>query len=302
MYKRKSQLDTRSVLDLLQKNGIHYEWNNSIKRFRTFSSIQNQKKESISWIRDRLPERVTMQCTNLVSDFRFQNPLEDIAIIKVEDPRYVFAMILEEFFARSNTQDYISAKSSVDKSVKIGKHCFIDDFVRVGKNCVIGENVRLYANVSLYDNVRIYDDVIIHSGTVIGADGYGYVKNKDGIYEKMPQLGGVVIERNVEIGANTCIDRGTIDDTIIGEGTKIDNLCHIAHNVIIGKNCMIVANSEISGSVILGDHVWIAPCVTIKEGIKIGDNSFIGFKSLVLEDVPPNSLAYGHPAKITIRE
>jgi len=161
----------------------------------------------------------------------------------------------------------------------------------------IGEGTKIYANVTIYKDVKIGKNCIIHSGAVIGTDGFGYEQEADGSRFKIAHLGGVIIGDNVEIGANTCIDRGTLSDTIIEDGVKIDNLVHIAHNVHIKKNVVIIANAMIAGSVIIGEGAWIAPSSSIREGKKIGDGALVGLGSVVIKDVPIGSTVMGVPAK-----
>lgn len=161
----------------------------------------------------------------------------------------------------------------------------------------IGDGTIIYANVTIYKGVKIGKNCIIHSGTVIGSDGFGYEQDKDGGWFKIAHLGSVVIGDNVEIGANTCIDRGTLSDTIIEDGVKIDNLVHIAHNVHVKKKAVIIANAMIAGSVVIGESAWIAPSSSIREGKKIGNNALVGLGSVVVKDVLPNTIVMGVPAK-----
>jgi UDP-3-O-[3-hydroxymyristoyl] glucosamine N-acyltransferase len=136
----------------------------------------------------------------------------------------------------------------------------------------------------------------LHGGVVVGSDGFGYVKNENTIY-KFPQLGKVVIEENVEIGANTTIDRGSLEDTVIGAGSKIDNLCHIAHNVKIGKNLIMAAQSGIAGSTVIEDNVTISGQVAVTDNVRIGRNVVIGGKSVVIGHVKENEVVWGCPAR-----
>ena len=133
--------------------------------------------------------------------------------------------------------------------------------------------------------------------TTIGGTGFGYEKNTDGEFELFPHIGGVRIEKNVDIGANTCIDRGTLGNTIIGAGSKIDNLVHIAHNVKIGRNCAIIAHSMIGGSTVINDNCWVAPSACVRDGISIGSNSIIGLGSVVVKPIPDNEVWAGNPAR-----
>jgi UDP-3-O-[3-hydroxymyristoyl] glucosamine N-acyltransferase len=167
----------------------------------------------------------------------------------------------------------------------------------VHSDTTIGDGTKIYANVSIYAGVKIGKNCTIHSGSTIGADGFGYEQDQNGTWFKIAHLGGVVIGDNVEIGANTCIDRGTLGDTIIDDGTKIDNLVHIAHNVHVKKNAMIIANAMVAGSAVIGEGAWIAPSSSIREGRKIGDRALIGLGSVVVKDVAPGITVMGVPAK-----
>ena len=162
----------------------------------------------------------------------------------------------------------------------------------------IGDNVFIENNVIIDNKVCIGENTIIHSGVVIGKEGFGYFKNDDGISIKVPHFGGVEIGHDVEIGANTCIDRGTLDDTIIGDYVKIDNLCHIAHNVIIGKRTKITAMSLLAGSSELGDECYLAPGVIVKNQVKIGARCIIGMGAMVLKDVEDQKVIVGSPGKV----
>jgi UDP-3-O-[3-hydroxymyristoyl] glucosamine N-acyltransferase len=139
--------------------------------------------------------------------------------------------------------------------------------------------------------------VIIHAGTVIGADGFGYERNDGGELEKFPHLGHVVLEDNVEVGSNTCIDRGTLGDTIIREGAKIDNLVHIAHNVVVGRHAVVIAHAMIGGSTRIGDYAWVAPCACVRDVVSIGDRAMIGLGAVVVRDVPDGATVMGIPAR-----
>jgi len=170
----------------------------------------------------------------------------------------------------------IGAMAMIGKNAQIGKGSIIHNSVTIGENVVLGDNVEIHAQVAVFSNVKIGNNVIIDMGTIVGSSGFGY-ETADGIHHKIPQIGSVVIADNVEIGANCTIDRGTITDTVIGEGTKIDNLVQVAHNVKIGKGCLIAAQTGISGSVDIGDFCIFAGQVGVNNGIKIGARSiFIG--------------------------
>jgi UDP-3-O-[3-hydroxymyristoyl] glucosamine N-acyltransferase len=167
--------------------------------------------------------------------------------------------------------------------------------VVIGDKCALGDNVKIYPNVSIYKGINIGNNVIIHSGTVIGSDGFGFIPKDDKIY-KVPQLCGVKIEDDVEIGANVCIDRGAFTDTIIGRGTKLDNLVQIAHNCRIGKNVMIAGQSGIAGSTVIGDNTMMGGNVGISDHAVIGKNVKIAAKSAVKGEVSDGATIMGYPA------
>jgi len=223
-------------------------------------------------------------------------------VIDPEVKDEAFIKLLLMFDSKKPNDKIISEKASVSEDAVLGDNVSIKDFViicennvigdetqigsnsYIGENCRIGKNCIIHQNVTVYPNTIIEDNVILYAGAVIGSDGFGY-SNIKGINRKIPQIGGVYIEKNVEIGANSTVDRSTIRYTRIGENTKIDNLVHIGHNVKIGKNTVICALCGISGSVKIGDNVIIAGAVGIKDHVIIEDNVTIGAKSGVMDKV-----------------
>lgn len=190
---------------------------------------------------------------------------------------------------------FVGAFSYISEKAKIGNGTQIQPQVFIGKNVKIGDNCIIYSGAKIYDYCVIGDNCIIHSNSVIGSDGFGFQPTKDG-YQKIPQLGNVVLENNVEIGSNCSIDRGTIGSTIIGEGTKIDNLIQIAHNVKIGKNNVIAAQAGIAGSTVIGDWNMIGGQTGIVGHIKIGNQVRIQAQSGVNASVEDGQTLYGSPA------
>ena len=190
---------------------------------------------------------------------------------------------------------YVGAFTCVSEKVKIGDGSQIYPQVFVGKNVKIGKNCVLYSGVRIYDYCVIGDNCIVHSNTVIGSDGFGFQPTKDG-YQKIPQLGNVILEDNVEIGSNCSIDRGTIGSTIIGKGTKIDNLIQIAHNVKIGQNNVIAAQTGIAGSTVIGDWNQIGGQVGIVGHIQIGNQVKIQAQSGINSSAKDGEILYGSPA------
>ncbi len=190
----------------------------------------------------------------------------------------------------------IGPQVSIEENVSIGDNTIIESGCVIKRNCSIGGLCHLYPRVVLYENTLLKENVVLHAGIVVGSDGFGYVKDKDTIY-KFPQLGKVIIEENVEIGANTSIDRGSLGDTIIGANTKIDNLCHIAHNVKIGRNVLMAAQCGIAGGTVIGDNVMMSGQIAVIDNIRIGNNVVIGGKSGIIGHVEDNAVLWGSPAR-----
>lgn len=237
-------------------------------------------------------------------------------LIRVPDAYSSFAVLLTAYseMAKANLTG-IEQPSVVDSTVTMGENIYIGAFTYVGHHAVIGDNVKLYPQVYLGNNVTIGDDsilfpgvkihhdcvigskVVIHAGSVIGGDGFGFAPQTDGSFKKVPQIGNVVIEDNVEIGANTTIDRATIGSTIIKSGAKLDNLIQIAHNVEVGNNTVIAAQSGVSGSARIGKNVMIGGQAGIVGHIQIADGSKINAQSGVGKSIKtPNTAVTGSPA------
>jgi len=238
---------------------------------------------------------------------------KEISLLVAKNPYLAFAKALEILKAKKpeykkGIDKNAVVLSPVPESVSIGAFCYIDKNVKIGENVVlmpcvyvgegaeIGEGTFIYPNVSIREGVKIGKNCIIHCGTVIGSDGYGYV-TIDGRHTKIPQTGTVEIHDNVEIGANVTIDRATIEATVIGEGTKIDNLVQIAHNVKIGKHCLIVAQVGIAGSTKIGDFVTVAGQAGIAGHLNIGNRVVIGAQAGVIGNVPDGEVVSGFPAR-----
>ena len=190
---------------------------------------------------------------------------------------------------------YIGAFAYIGENVRLGENVSIYPNSYIGDNVVIGDNTTIYAGVKVYADCKIGKDCIIHSGAVIGADGFGFAKEGD-VFKKIPQLGNVVIENNVEIGANTTIDRAVMDSTIIRQGVKLDNLIQVAHNVEIGKNTVMAAQSGIAGSAKIGENCIFGGQAAVIGHLKIGDNVSIGGQSGVVSNIKDGKTILGSPA------
>lgn len=234
-------------------------------------------------------------------------------LIRVANARVAVARVLPVFFPPDQHPPGIHPSASIadsaqiDPSAHIGPNCVVGARVRlgarsvlmggshIGRDCQIGDDVCLFPNVVIYAQSRIGHRVIIHAGTVIGSDGYGYVFD-EGRHRKMLQVGNVIIQDDVEIGANAAIDRGALGATVIGQGTKIDNLVHIAHNVTIGRHCLVMGQVGFAGSTRLGDYCVIASQSGIAGHLTLGNQATVGAKSGVMRDIPDKGTVLGIPA------
>lgn len=190
---------------------------------------------------------------------------------------------------------YVGAFAYIGRGAKIGKGSMIYPHAYVGDGVVIGENCQIYPKVTIYHGCRLGNNVTIHAGSVIGADGFGFAPNTEG-YEKIPQIGIVVIEDNVEIGANTCIDRSTMGQTLIRKGVKLDNLIQVAHNVEIGENTVMSAQVGVAGSEKIGSWCMVGGQVGFSGHHKVGDKVMIGAQSGILGDLKDGEVVMGYPA------
>jgi UDP-3-O-[3-hydroxymyristoyl] glucosamine N-acyltransferase len=250
--------------------------------------------------------------TAIIADKRFLSAKK--ILIQVPNARVAFAKVLALFFpepkfsAGIHPTAVIAATAKIDPTAHIGPHCVIGERVHIGARTVlqagnfvgddskITDDTNIFPNVTLYARTEIGSRVRIHAGTTIGSDGFGYVPDGGG-HRKIPQIGNVIIGDDVEIGANVTIDRGALGATVIGKGTKIDNLVQIAHNVQLGEHCLLIAHAAIAGSSKLGNYVVVAGQAGIVGHMKIGNNVIIAGQSGVMTDIPDGGKFWGTPAQ-----
>jgi UDP-3-O-[3-hydroxymyristoyl] glucosamine N-acyltransferase len=290
-------------------------------RVSGIGSLESAKKDEISFAAGPKYAKLlsgTKACAVIMDYESLKQELPknlEFIILDSKNPYLSFAEATQLFYGESEKSEYakfdgqffIGKTSSagnntiifpgafIGEGASIGDNCRIMSSSFIGENAVIGDNVIIYPNVTVYGNSKIGNNCIIHAGSVIGSDGFGYARDKSG-YVKIIHSGYTEIEDNVEIGANVTIDRGAVDFTRIGSGTKIDNLVQIAHNVIIGKNCVIAAQTGIAGSAVIGDNATIGGQVGISGHISIGNNVIIAAQSGVSGNIKDNEIISGSPA------
>ncbi len=236
------------------------------------------------------------------------------ALIRVPSARIAFAKVLPLFFPEPtyvpgiHPTAVVASTAKVDASAHVGPQCVVGEGasigpravllaqVYVGPQCVVGEESLLFPHVALYAGTTLGHRVRIHAGTVIGSDGFGYVQD-GGVHRKVPQIGNVIIRDDVEIGANVTVDRGALGPTVIGKGSKVDNLVQIAHNVNIGEHCIVVSQTGISGSTRLGDYVVLAGQVGLAGHLRIGNRATVAAQSGVMSSIPDGEKWFGYPAQ-----
>jgi len=294
------QWDIKSILTGLK---LSYKVEgNSKKRIRGVSSLKSATQDDLSFCSDDGKEAVksisqssagVILCKKNLSGL--VRPKRGAQLIFIDNPRYVFVNVVNKTLKKRDMVG-ISENAVISKTAKIGSRCYIGEYTVIGENCKIGNDTMIYDRVSLVGDCVVGDRCIIHSGVTIGDDGFAFERDDKGL-QQFPHFGKVLIGDDVEICANSHIARGSLSDTVVGKGTKIDALVHISHNVVIGKKCEITAGAVIGGSTVLGDSSWIGLNATLKNRIKVGNKVIVASGASVIHDVPSGDVVAGVPAK-----
>ena len=223
---------------------------------------------------------------------------EQVSLVVVPNARAAFRQVLETFF-KKEVPAGIHPTAIIHPDAVLPGDCYVGAYAVIEAGCRMGKGVRIGHHSVISSSTIIEDEVLIGTHCSIGGDGFGYEKDAAGHYRQIPHIGYVHIKKGVDIGNQVCIDRGTLGPTTIGPYCRIDNLVHIAHNVQIGKDTLVIAQAMIAGSCEIGNNVWIAPCAAILNKIKIADNAIIGMGAVVLRDVQEGETVIGNPARVT---
>jgi UDP-3-O-[3-hydroxymyristoyl] glucosamine N-acyltransferase len=275
--------------------------------------IEDAKEGHVTFVAKKklLPLLAESKASAVIVDHEVET---NMAQIVMANPMLAFAKLLHVFHPETKPKPHIDSRAALGQNVTIGTGVTVSPFVSIGDNvtigdgallypgvvvgpdCRIGDDAVLHPNVTLYRNTILGHRVILHAGVVIGADGFGYVPDETGQHNKIPQIGQVVIEDDVEIGANTCIDRATVGRTTVKRGTKIDNLVQIAHNCTIGEHSILVSQVGMAGSCTLGHHVVLAGQAGLADHVTIGDQAVLAAQSGTFRDVESKAVQGGSPS------
>jgi UDP-3-O-[3-hydroxymyristoyl] glucosamine N-acyltransferase len=312
------------VVSILSNLGVKYSIYSSKEDFDSTSiygvkDIKSASSEDLSFCSLDDAEKAIMAisksnakviiCHQSLENLVYPRSGKQQSLIFVKNPRMVVMKIINGIYyspsvnrkKRTLRNDKIVVApltSTISKSARIGECCSIGNFTKIGDRCIIGDNTVVGDHVIIEQNTRIGKNCIIQPGTVIGADGFAYERLEDTLeLQRFPHIGGVVLGNNVEICSNCSIARGSLSDTVIGEGTKLDALVHVAHNVEIGRHCALTAGTIIGGSTRIGDMCWTGLNSTVKHKVKIGNKVIIGSGASVINDIDDEDIVAGVPAK-----
>jgi UDP-3-O-[3-hydroxymyristoyl] glucosamine N-acyltransferase len=296
----------RDIVEFLEARGLsaRVAWGSGVEADATVSGVrtdQDARGGDLAW----LSPKAAAAAPDRVAEFRGSvliAPAEPVAangaavVIACENPKLAFTLVVDEFFRELTESAWPTGTAVVHPSARVSATAVLSAGVVIGGDTTIGDDVWIGPN-SCIANTSIDRAVRIGSGCAIGLPGFGLERSPDGTWVRFPHVGRVVIEEGVEIGSNTCIDRGSLGDTRIGRGARIDNLVHVAHNVVIGENALVIAHAMLGGSARVGAGAWVAPSVAILNQVSIGASATIGLGAVVIRDVAPGDTVVGNPAK-----
>ena len=294
LYKK---IRIQDILDFLGSKVITVDGEISDVYIDNLAEVERVNETTLDWIKasaQNKQSKVEKSPAKTLLVDESVKPVVGKVLIHVKNPKVALAEVGNHFFI-FQPQPSIHPTAIIYPEAKIGKNVSIGAYSVIGK-AVIGDDCVIDNNVRVYDDTVMGKGCVIKAGAVLGGSGFGYEKDEDGNRFRFPQIGQLIIGDYVEVGSNTCIDRGALADTVIGDYTKINNLCHIAHNNKIGKNVMITGCVNISGSNIIDDYVWIAPNSSIRGWVHIGEKATVGMAAVVVKDIPAGETWVGNPA------
>lgn len=262
------------------------------------AEVERVNEQTLDWINPSKPNKQEIaenSKARLLLVDESVAPIDGKVLIHVKNPKVALAEVGNHFFIEPQKPE-IHSTAIIDPEAQIGKDVYIGAYCVIGK-AVIGDGCAIDSNVRVYDDTVMGKGCVVKAGAVLGGAGFGYERDADGNKFRFPQIGQLIMGDYVEVGANTCIDRGALADTIVGDYTKINNLCHIAHNNKIGRNVTITGCVNVSGSNVIDDDVWIAPNSSIRGWVHIGKKATVGMGAVVVKDIPEGETWVGNPAR-----
>ena len=286
------------IIDFLGKENVYVIGDATNCYIDNLADVAHTNVSTLDWVN---PVKVNKQVIAESSEARVilvdkdVQPIDGKVLLVVKNPKVCLAKIGNEFFADRSVPG-IHPTAVVDSEAKLGKDVYIGPYSVVGK-ANIGDGTVIESHVRIYDCVTMGRNCHIKDGAILGGVGFGFEKDEQGNRFRFPQIGSLIMGDEVEVGGNTCIDRGALSDTIIGSHTKINNLCHIAHNNVIGENVEITGCVNISGGNVIDDNVWLAPNSSLVGYIHIGEGVVLGMGAVAVKDIPAHEVWVGNPAK-----
>ncbi len=301
--KMNSQIALQEIIDFLGSDVIQVFGTVENVYVKHLKPIESADEETLDWVnsikrhKQQIVENSKARVIFVDQDVQYTRAIQsqNKTLLLVSNPKLCLLKVGNHFFVES-LKPCVHPTAYIHADAKFGENIYVGANASIGE-CIIGNEVIIYPNVVINDGVVIGNHVVIKSGAILGFDGFGYERDESNNLVKFPQLGKLIIHDSVEIGANTCIDKGALSNTIVGFNTKINNLCHIAHNVVIGKNVIITAQVNVSGSTTIEDDVWVAPHASFRGHQKIGQGATIGMGAVVTKDVPAGETWIGNPAR-----
>jgi UDP-3-O-[3-hydroxymyristoyl] glucosamine N-acyltransferase len=291
------------LVSLLSNLGVEFESEGNNVKVRSFASLDKATENDLAFCKYIGEKGISSISHSKAGVVLCKKELQGSVspnggqlIVFMDNPRLAFVRLTKKMAGQDQLVG-ISPHAVISDKANIGSDCYIGNFVVIGDNCSIGDNTVVYDRVSLVQNCIIGDNCVIQSGASLGSDGFAFERYENGELEKFLHKGYVRLGNNVEICANCSIARGSLSDTRIGDGTKLDALVHLAHNVTVGKNCELTAGTIIGGSTNVGDMTWTGLNSTLKNGINVGGNVIVASGASVINDVPDGDIVAGVPAK-----
>lgn len=296
----------REIVAFLQEQALSTSvaWPNEASADAIVNGVTEDRQATtgqLAWLSPRVardhPERLAAFCgTLLICPDTVAEGHSAAIVVGSPHPKVAFSLVVDRFFPDLTRLAWPEADVRIHPSASVSASAQLAPGVTIGAGCVIRERVLIGPN-SCLANTTVHDDVVVGCNCSIGLPGFGYDRAPSGDWVRFPHVGRVVIESTVEIGSNVCIDRGALGETRIERGAKIDNLVHIAHNVVVGRGALVIANAMIAGSARIGANAWVAPSVSVLNQLDVGAGATLGIGAVVIRNVDPNATVVGNPAK-----